>query len=50
MHIPTSFVWIIIFFGGAFEYGGGSKFLRYVGANADPLCIELCNFVHCHIL
>jgi hypothetical protein len=27
MDIPTSFIWIIIFFDGAFEYGGGSKFL-----------------------
>jgi hypothetical protein len=25
MHIPTSFIWLIIVFGEAFEYRGGSK-------------------------
>jgi hypothetical protein len=25
-HIPTSLIWIIIFFDGAFQYGGGSTF------------------------
>jgi hypothetical protein len=48
MDIPTSFIWTIIFVGGAFKYGGGSKFWGYVGKNAEPLCVVSCNFVHCH--
>jgi hypothetical protein len=48
MNVPTSFIRTIIFFGGAFECGGGSKFWGYVGTNAEALCVEFCNFVHCH--
>jgi hypothetical protein len=43
--LPTSFTWIIIFFDGAFEYGGISKCFR----NAELLCVEFCNFGQCHI-
>jgi hypothetical protein len=38
MDITASFVWIFIFFHGAFEYGDGAKFWGYVGANSKPLC------------
>jgi hypothetical protein len=48
--IPTSFIWIIIFLDGAFEYGGISKLWGYVGKRAKLICVELCNFVQCHIL
>jgi hypothetical protein len=37
MDIPTSFIWVIIFFKGAFEYGGISKLWSYVGTNAELL-------------
>jgi hypothetical protein len=43
------FTWIIIFFDGAFEYGGISKFLGYVGTNAELLGVEFCNFGQCYI-
>jgi hypothetical protein len=46
--LPYSFIWIIIFLDGAFEYAGISRF--YVGTNAELLCVEFCNFVQCHIL
>jgi hypothetical protein len=49
MDIPTSFIWIIIFFDEAFEYGGISKFWGYVGTNAELLCVEFCNFGQFHI-
>jgi hypothetical protein len=32
-----------IFFDGAFEYGGGSKFLGSLGQKGEVLCVELCN-------
>jgi hypothetical protein len=35
-------------FNGTFEYGGGSKFSAYVGANAELLCVEFRNL--CTIL
>jgi hypothetical protein len=44
MDIPTTFIWIVIFFDGAFEYGGRSKFWGYIGPNAEPLCVEFCTF------
>jgi hypothetical protein len=47
--IPTSFIWIIIFFYRAFEHGDDVKFWGYVGINAEPLCVEFCNFVNCLI-
>jgi hypothetical protein len=25
------------------------KFLGYVGTHAEPLCVEFCNFMQCHI-
>jgi hypothetical protein len=40
MEIPTSFIWIITFFGRDFEYGVGAEFWGYVGTNAI-LCIIL---------
>jgi hypothetical protein len=49
MDVPTSWIWIIILFDAVFKYGDGSKFWGYVGINAEPLCVELCNFVHWHI-
>jgi hypothetical protein len=49
MDIPTSFIWIIILFDAVFKYDDGVKFWGYVGINAEPLCVELCNFVQCHI-
>jgi hypothetical protein len=49
MDIPVNFIWIISFFSdGAFEYGGGSTFLGYVGTNAELLCVYsviLCNVI-----
>jgi hypothetical protein len=50
MDIPTRFIWIVIFFDWANEYGGISKFWGYVGKNAELLYVEFCNFVQCHIL
>jgi hypothetical protein len=35
-------------FDEAFLYGDGAKFLD-VRTNAEQLCVELCNFVQCHI-
>jgi hypothetical protein len=32
-----------------FKYGDGANFWGYVGINAEPLCVEFCNFVQCHI-
>jgi hypothetical protein len=50
MVIPVSFIWIIILFDTVFiKYGDGAKFWGYVGTNAEPLRIEFCNFVQCHI-
>jgi hypothetical protein len=49
MDVPTSFVWTIIFFDGAFEYGGISKFWAYVGSNAELLCADLCNYGRCRV-
>jgi hypothetical protein len=37
------------YFDAVFKYGDGVKFLGYVGINAEPLCVEFCNFVQCHI-
>jgi hypothetical protein len=48
MDIPTSLIWTIIFFGEIFKYGGISKFWGYFGINAEPLCVEFCNFVQWH--
>jgi hypothetical protein len=36
-------------FDAVFKYDDGAKFWGYVGINAEPLCIEFCNFVQCHI-
>jgi hypothetical protein len=49
MDINISFIWIITFFGGAFQYGGVSIFWGYVGTNAGQLYVKLCNFVQLHI-
>jgi hypothetical protein len=45
--VTTDFTLIIIFFDGAFEYGDSAKFWGYVEANAEPVCVEFCNFVQC---
>jgi hypothetical protein len=47
--ILTSFVWIIIFSNGVFEYGCTSKLWGYVGKNTELLCVEFCYFVQCHM-
>jgi hypothetical protein len=46
--IPTSFIWIIMF-DEAFKYGDGAKIRDYIGTNAEPFSVELCNFVPCRI-
>jgi hypothetical protein len=45
--ITTSFIWIVILFDAVFKYDDGAEFWGYVGINAEPLCVELCNFVQC---
>jgi hypothetical protein len=35
MDMPTTMIWIITIFDGAFEYGGISKFWGYAGTNAE---------------
>jgi hypothetical protein len=47
--IPISWIRIIILFDAVFKYGYGAKFWGCVGINAEPLCVEFCNFVQCHI-
>jgi hypothetical protein len=32
-----------------FKYDDGAKFCGCVAINTEPLCVELCNFVQCHI-
>jgi hypothetical protein len=49
MNIPISFIWIIILFDAVFKYGDGEKFWGYVRINAEPLYVEFCNFLQCHI-
>jgi hypothetical protein len=49
MDIPISFIWIIILFDAVFKCDDGAKFWGYVGINAEPLYVEFCNFVQCHI-
>jgi hypothetical protein len=49
MDIHISFIWIIILFDAVFKYGDGAKFWCYVVINAEPLCVEFCNFVQYHI-
>jgi hypothetical protein len=49
MEIPTSFTLVSVLFDKAFKYDG-VKFWGYAGTNAELLCVELCNFVLCHIL
>lgn len=34
---------------GAFKYSDGVNFLDYVEANVEPLCVEYCSSVQCHI-
>jgi hypothetical protein len=48
MGIPTSFICMIIFFDGGFEYTGGLKFWGYVGTSAELLCVEFCYFLQCN--
>jgi hypothetical protein len=45
MAIATSFIWIIIFFDGAFEYGTGAKF--EIMLEQTPNC-SVYNSVKCH--
>jgi hypothetical protein len=49
MAIPTIFS-IIIFFDKDFKYGDCMNFCGYFVANSEPLCVQFCNFVLCHIL
>jgi hypothetical protein len=49
MDIPISFILIIVFFDGAFEFGGISIFCGYVETNAKELCIKFCNFGQYHV-
>jgi hypothetical protein len=49
MDIPISFIWVIILFDAVFKYGDGAKFWGNVGINAEPLRVEFCIFVQCHI-
>jgi hypothetical protein len=48
MDTHPSFIWIIISFDKAFEYGDDAKCLSYAVVYGKPLCVELCNFVQCH--
>jgi hypothetical protein len=48
--LPTSFIWINVLFHKAFKCGDGTKFWGYVRTNAEPLYVEFCNFVQCHVL
>jgi hypothetical protein len=50
MVIPTIYIWIIILFDEIFKYSDGANLWGYVGTNAEPLCVEFCNFVQCYIL
>jgi hypothetical protein len=38
-----------LLFEEVFKYDDGAKFCGYVGINAEPFCVEFCNFVQCHI-
>jgi hypothetical protein len=49
MGIAITSVWIIILFDNVYKYGNGAEFWGYVGTNAEPLSVKLCNFVQCHI-
>jgi hypothetical protein len=49
MDIPINFIWIIIIFDAVFKYGDGATFWGCVVINAEPLCVEFCNFVQCYI-
>jgi hypothetical protein len=33
-----------------FKYGDGAIFSGYVGTNSEPLCVDFCIFLECHIL
>jgi hypothetical protein len=46
--ITASFISVIVLFDEAF-YGSGVKCRSYVGTNAEPLCVEFCNCLHCYI-
>jgi hypothetical protein len=50
MGIPTSCIWIMIWFDKAFNSSYSMKFWGYVTWNAELLCIEFCSFVQSHIL
>jgi hypothetical protein len=39
MDIPASFIWIIILFDKAFNYGDVAKFWGYVGTSAESMCV-----------
>jgi hypothetical protein len=38
---------VIILFDKEFKCSNGANFLGYVEINAESLCVESCNFVHC---
>jgi hypothetical protein len=39
----------MILFYTVFKDYDGAKFWGYIVINAEPLCVEFCNFVQCHI-
>jgi hypothetical protein len=48
MEIPKSFIWTIIFSGGAFKYGGGSNFEVILGQTLNHFVqdsVILCNAI-----
>jgi hypothetical protein len=46
---PINIYLNIFFFEEAFKYGNSAKTWGDVRTNAEPLCVELCNFVQCYI-
>jgi hypothetical protein len=46
---PVSFIGIIVLCDDAFKYGDCVRFWGYIEMNTEPLCVDFCNFVQCHI-
>jgi hypothetical protein len=47
--VTKGFILIIPLFDEAFKYGDDGEFCAYVGTNAEPLCVQICKCVQCHI-
>jgi hypothetical protein len=45
----TCFEYLILLCEG-FKYGDGAKCWGYDGTDTEPVCVEFCNFLQCHIL